>query len=66
VYQEIRNVFEKEGIKFAHKEVLVRVPGLTPDHPRAADIAGAAARRAIDEADDMEMMQAAAATVEAR
>ena len=49
VYQEIRNLFEREGIKFAHKEVLVRVPGLDPRDPRSTEIAGAAARRAIDE-----------------
>lgn len=49
VYQEIRNLFEREGIKFAHKEVLVRVPGLDPKDPRSTEIAGAAARRAMED-----------------
>ena len=49
VYQEIRSLFEREGIKFAHKEVLVRVPGLDPKDPRSTEIAGAAARRVIEE-----------------
>ncbi|MEX2518999.1 MAG: mechanosensitive ion channel family protein, partial [Paracoccaceae bacterium] len=55
VYQEIRTLFAKEGVKFAHKEVTVRIPGhddpahdqkLTADERQAV---GAAARRAIDE-----------------
>jgi small-conductance mechanosensitive channel len=49
VYQEIRNLFEREGIKFAHKEVLVRVPGLDPRDPRSTEIAGAAARRSMED-----------------
>ena len=54
VYQEIRALFEREGIKFAHKEVTVRLPdiegkaadGLTDSDKKAI---GAAARRAVDE-----------------
>ncbi|MFN3262916.1 MAG: mechanosensitive ion channel family protein [Pikeienuella sp.] len=57
VYQEIRNLFEKEGIHFAHKEVTVRIPGLD-DPAREGQISaqeqkaiGAAARRAVEEAE---------------
>lgn len=46
VYQEIRDMFEREGIRFAHREVTVRVaeePGDTPeDAQRKKAIAGAA------------------------
>ena len=55
VYTEIRNLFEKEGIHFAHKEVTVRIPGLD-DPAREGQITaqeqkaiGAAARRAVEE-----------------
>lgn len=55
VYQEIRSLFAKEGIKFAHKEVTVRIPELD-DPAREGQIShqertaiGAAARRALDE-----------------
>ncbi len=54
IYQEIRQLFEKEGIKFAHKEVTVRIPDL--DHAKNGDLTlqekqavGAAARRAVEE-----------------
>ncbi len=52
VYAEIRALFEREGIKFAHREVTVRIPdldkerGLTEDEMKAV---GAAARRAGDD-----------------
>ncbi len=54
VYSEIRELFEREGIHFAHKEVTVRIPelegrsaqGLTDSEMRAV---GAAARRAVDD-----------------
>jgi small-conductance mechanosensitive channel len=54
VYSSIRELFEKEGIKFAHKEVTVRIPelegrsaqGLSDAEMRAI---GAAARRAVDD-----------------
>lgn len=55
IYQEIRSLFEKEGIKFAHKEVTVRIPDLD-DHAREGQMSeqerkaiGAAARRAVEE-----------------
>ncbi|MEM7545687.1 MAG: mechanosensitive ion channel domain-containing protein [Pseudomonadota bacterium] len=55
IYQEIRSLFEREGIKFAHKEVTVRIPdlddpvkkgNLNEDERKAV---GAAARRAVEE-----------------
>ena len=54
VYQEIRALFEKEGIKFAHKEVTVRIPEIEDrgaDELSEADkkAIGAAARRIVDE-----------------
>ncbi|RMF40920.1 MAG: mechanosensitive ion channel family protein [Alphaproteobacteria bacterium] len=54
VYQRIRELFEKEGIKFANREVTVRLPeSVRPEALDEEDIAaiGAAARRAVDEAD---------------
>ena len=56
VYQEIRELFEREGIHFAHREVTVRVAhedgdperSLSPGEMKAI---GAAARTAVDEAD---------------
>lgn len=56
VYSEIRELFEREGIHFAHKEVTVRIPdlkgrdaqGLTEAEVRAI---GAAARRVGDDAE---------------
>ncbi len=56
VYQRIRELFEAEGIKFAHREVTVRIPDLkgrerdlTDDEAAAV---GAAARRAVDQAEE--------------
>ena len=55
VYQEIRELFEKEGIHFAHREVTVRIPDLDRNGRDLSDeetrAIGAAARRAVDEAD---------------
>ncbi|MCL5778138.1 mechanosensitive ion channel family protein [Limibaculum sp. FT325] len=54
VYQDIRDLFEREGIHFAHREVTVRIPNLPQGHELSADerhAAGAAARAAIDIAD---------------
>ena len=56
VYQEIRDLFEREGIHFAHREVTVRVAhedgdaerNLSPGEMKAI---GAAARTAVDDAD---------------
>jgi small-conductance mechanosensitive channel len=57
VYQEIRDLFAREGIKFAHREVTVRIPELEGDRERGLTDAdrraiGAAARRALDGADE--------------
>lgn len=52
VYQEIRELFEREGIHFAHREVTVRIPDLPKDRELTEDerrAVGAAARRAIEE-----------------
>ena len=54
VYQEIRALFEREGIKFAHKEVTVRIPEIesrNADDLSAEDkkAIGAAARRVVEE-----------------
>lgn len=53
VFQEIRALFAREGIKFAHKEVTVRIPDLDKaDGPLSEDdqrAIGAAARRAVEE-----------------
>lgn len=56
VYSEIRKLFEQNGVKFAHKEVTVRIPeiesrnadNLTDGEKKAI---GAAARRAVEEQD---------------
>lgn len=54
IYQEIRNLFSREGIKFAHREVTVRIPGFD-DPAREGQISdqerraiGAAALRAVE------------------
>ncbi|MFT6773320.1 MAG: small-conductance mechanosensitive channel [Paracoccaceae bacterium] len=55
VYHEIRELFAREGIHFAHKEVTVRLPGLPEGHRLTDDearIAGAAARRAVEMEDE--------------
>lgn len=55
VYAEIRDLFEREGIKFAHREVTVRIPdldkerGLSEGEMKAI---GAAARRVGDDVAD--------------
>ncbi|MEO1491282.1 MAG: mechanosensitive ion channel family protein [Pseudomonadota bacterium] len=56
IYAEIRELFEKEGIKFAHREVTVRIPDLDE---RKGDLSedqvkaiGAAARRVSDQVDE--------------
>ncbi len=50
VYQEIRELFNREGIKFAHREVTVRIPDLPqgPIAPEQQTAVGAAARTALD------------------
>jgi len=54
VYAEIRELFEKEGIKFAHREVTVRVPDLEKKElsPEQVQAIGAAARRVGDQVDE--------------
>lgn len=63
IYAEIRELFEKEGIKFAHREVTVRVPGLDEKKDELSEeqirAIGAGARRAVDQAEE-EMAGAAA------
>lgn len=54
VYASIRELFEREGVRFAHREVTVRIPGHEAGAPLSTDEAhavGAAARRAVDDAD---------------
>ncbi len=56
IYQEIRRIFEEEGIKFAHREVTVRIPELEGDKERGLSAGemkaiGAAARRAVDDSE---------------
>jgi len=51
VFQEIRELFEREGIKFAHREVTVRMPDMPSDRPPTEaerQAAGAASRTALD------------------
>lgn len=57
VYQRLRELFAREGIKFAHREVTVRLPDLDTRDPRDLSeeeraAVGAAARRATDLADE--------------
>ncbi|MEO0938276.1 MAG: mechanosensitive ion channel family protein [Pseudomonadota bacterium] len=50
VYQEIRALFEREGIKFAHREVTVRIADENKDMPEAKKQAAiAAAQAGIDD-----------------
>ncbi|MEM7237067.1 MAG: mechanosensitive ion channel family protein, partial [Pseudomonadota bacterium] len=57
VFQEIRDLFDREGIKFAHREVTVRIPDLPQNRElKEAEVKaiGAAARRIGDQqADEM-------------
>ena len=55
VYQEIRALFAREGIKFAHREVTVRIPDLDRERPLGPDEAravGGAARTAVEMAEE--------------
>ncbi|HEU0223404.1 MAG TPA: mechanosensitive ion channel domain-containing protein [Paracoccaceae bacterium] len=55
VYQRIREVFEKEGIRFAHREVTVRIPDIDRGKelaPEEIHAIGAAARRVTDLAEE--------------
>jgi small-conductance mechanosensitive channel len=63
VYERIRELFAKEGIKFAHREVTVRIPDLdrrTELTEEQVHAVGAAARRAVDLADEAALMPKAA------
>ncbi|MEM7745795.1 MAG: mechanosensitive ion channel family protein [Pseudomonadota bacterium] len=62
VLADIRELFAAEGIKFAHREVTVRIPDLPEDRQLTADekaAIGAAARRSVDAVEE-EMAPAAA------
>jgi small-conductance mechanosensitive channel len=51
VFSEIRELFEREGIMFAHREVTVRIPGMPKDREldeSGQRAVGAAARSALD------------------
>jgi hypothetical protein len=51
VFAEIRELFEREGVHFAHREVTVRIPGMPKDQEldgETQQAVGAAARRALD------------------
>jgi small-conductance mechanosensitive channel len=66
VYARIREVFEEHGIKFAHKEVTVRIPDLPEGGKLSAEqkqAVGAAARRAVEEVGEE---QAGAMAIEGR
>ena len=55
IFAEIRVLFESEGIKFAHREVTVRIPDLDKkDELGEAEIKaiGAAARRVGDQVEE--------------
>jgi small-conductance mechanosensitive channel len=52
VYHELHELFAREGIHFAHKEVTVRIPGMSDGRQLSkaeAEAVGAAARSSIDE-----------------
>jgi small-conductance mechanosensitive channel len=56
VYQRIREAFAENGIRFAHREVTVRIPELEGDRERGLSAGemraiGAAARRVVDDVD---------------
>ena len=57
VYQEIRDLFDREGIKFAHREVTVRIPDLPKDRelsqPELTAIGGAARRIGDQQAEEL-------------
>jgi moderate conductance mechanosensitive channel len=50
VYTRVQKAFEEAGIKFAHREVTVHVPEAEHmDRDRIGQIAGAAARRMVED-----------------
>jgi small-conductance mechanosensitive channel len=56
IFAEIRELFEREGIKFAHREVTVRIPGIEDKQDELSEeqmkAIGAAARRSVDAAEE--------------
>ncbi|MEM9059964.1 MAG: mechanosensitive ion channel family protein [Pseudomonadota bacterium] len=59
IYAEIRELFEREGIQFAHREVTVRIPDLEENRQLTQEektAIGAAARRAADQVDEEAQM----------
>ncbi len=59
VYEEIRAMFEREGIKFAHREVTVRLaegPSADQLNPKQKDAVLAAAEAALEEEDIADAM----------
>lgn len=51
IFHEIRELFAREGIRFAHREVTVRIPDMPRDRTLSQDeeqAVGAAARTALD------------------
>ncbi|OED38049.1 hypothetical protein AB833_21330 [Chromatiales bacterium (ex Bugula neritina AB1)] len=52
VFQEIRDLFEREGIKFAHREVTVRLAGDTPQNLSEQQTRTVAAAALNDELED--------------
>jgi small-conductance mechanosensitive channel len=62
VYQRIREAFAENGIRFAHREVTVRIPELEGDRERGLSAGemkaiGAAARRVVDDVDGESAMR---------
>ncbi len=69
VYQRIREIFAEEGIKFAHREVTVRIPGYSGAVELSSDqrhAVGAAVRTAVDDAEELVPGLASARIAEAR
>ncbi len=60
IYAEIRDLFEKEGIKFAHREVTVRIPDLDDRKEELSEdqvkAIGAAARRVGDQVEEDQLL----------
>jgi small-conductance mechanosensitive channel len=60
VFAEIRELFEREGIHFAHREVTVRIPDLDKDRTLTEDArqaVGAAARNALDVVEAQQLLK---------
>jgi len=69
VFQEIRDLFEREGVTFAHREVTVRIPDLPKDRPLTPEeerALGGAARTAVDVVEAQALAPAGAGTADDR